>query len=110
MRGICYGTHTIEQLAEICGVEPSTIKTWWKNFRAATDELFKWLSLKLAYSNQPAIWLGGNYDSSRAKGRKIFSPFGLYRSTYHPGFLHSDFDLLCLINPLCFNFRNLSRY
>ncbi len=110
IRGICYETHTIEQLAEICKVEPSTIKSWWKNFRSATDQLLKWLSLKLAYSTQPTSWLGGNYDTARAKGRKLFSLFGLYRSSYHPDSLHSDFELLCLVNPISSNFRTLSRY
>lgn len=110
IRGICFEEQTIEQLAEISGVDPSTIKAWWKKFSSASKELLQWLAKKLAYSSQPAVWLGGDYESTRAKGRKFFGLFGLYRSTYHPGFLHSDFELLCLVNPLCFNFRNLSRY
>ncbi len=102
IRGICYETHTIEQLAEIYGLEPYTIKRWWRNFRAASDGILKWLAKKLAYSNQPANWVGWNYNSTRAKGQKFFSLFGLYRSTYHPESLHSDFELLCLINHSVF--------
>ena len=102
IRGICYETQTIEQLAEICGVEPSTIKRWWEHFRVAANGLLKWLSTELASSTRPATWLGGNYHSDRAKGQKLFYLFGLYRSTYHPDFLHRDFDLLCLVKPLVF--------
>ena len=102
MRGICFENHTIEQLSELCGVEPSTIKRWWERFKAAADSLLQWLAGKLASSTRPATWLGGKYDSWRAKCRKLFTLFGLYRSTYHPEFLHSDFDLLCLMKPLVF--------
>jgi hypothetical protein len=28
IRGICYETHTIEQLAELCGAEPATVMRW----------------------------------------------------------------------------------
>lgn len=102
IRGICFETQTIERLAEICGVEPSTIMLWWKCFKAAADCLLNWLAKKLASSTQEATWLGGDYASDRAKGQKIFDLFGLYRSTYHPDFLHSDFNLLCLVKPLVF--------
>ena len=110
--GYRFETHTIEQLSELCGVEPSTIKHWWERFRAAADGLLQWLASKLAASTRPATWLGGEYGSWRAKCRKLFALFGLYRSTYHPEFLHSDFELLCLMKPLVFlpasrqNFRS----
>jgi transcriptional regulator with XRE-family HTH domain len=102
IRGICYETHTIEQLAELCGVEPATVMRWWKCFRAASGSLLSWLAGELARRVEPATWLGGGFESPRAMGRKIFSLFGLYRSTYHPKFIHSDFNLLCLVNPLVF--------
>ena len=102
IRGICLESHTIEQLAELCGVEPSTIKRWWKCFRAAANDILQWLAEKLASSPQPSTWLGGDYTCTRAKGRKIFELFALYRSTYHPDFPHTDFNLLCLAKPLVF--------
>lgn len=102
IRGICYETHTIEQLAELCGVEPATVMCWWKCFRAASGGLLNWLAGKLARRVEPADWLGGGFESPRAMGRKIFSLFDLYRSTYHPRFRHSDFNLLCLVYPLIF--------
>jgi transposase-like protein len=102
IRGICYETHTMEQLAELCGVEPATVMRWWKSFRAAGGSLLNWLAGELARRVEPATWLGGGFESPRAMGRKIFSLFGLYRSTYYPKFIHSDFNLLCLVNPLVF--------
>ncbi len=99
IRGICYETHTIEQLAELCGVEPATVMRWWKCFRAAGGSLLNWLAGELARRVEPATWLGGDLASPRVMGRKFFSLFGLYRSTYHPEFRHSDFNLLCLVKP-----------
>ena len=112
IRGICYETHTIEQLAELCAVEPATIKRWWECFDEATGALIKWLAGELAKSNRIIDWLGGTDVSGRKKGRKLFSLFGLYRSTYHPDFIHGDFDLLCLKKPFAFlpSFRQRSRY
>jgi bacterioferritin-associated ferredoxin len=103
IRGICYETHTIEQLAELCAVEPATIKRWWECFNEASDNLANWLAEELASSTRVIDWLGGNCVSKRKKGRKLFSLFGLYRSTYHPDFIHGDFDLLCLKKPLVFS-------
>jgi hypothetical protein len=102
IRGICFETQTVEQLSELCGVEPATVMHWWKCFRAATNELLNWLARELAKSIEPATWLGGGFESTRAMGRKFFSLFALYRSTYHPHFAHSDFNLLCLVNPQVF--------
>ncbi len=112
IRGICYETHTIEQLAELCAVEPATIKRWWKCFNETADSLAKWLAQELAKSHRVIDWLGSNYDSKRSKGRQLFSLFGLYRSTYHPDFIHGDFDLLCLKKPFVFlsPFRQRFRY
>ena len=78
------------------------VMRWWKCFRAASGSLLSWLAGELARRVEPATWLGGGFESPRAMGRKIFSLFGLYRSTYHPKFIHSDFNLLCLVNPLVF--------
>jgi len=80
-QGICYETDTIEQLAELCAVEPATIKHWWECFSEAVDTLINWLAGELAKSNRMIDWVGGNCDSKRKKGRKLFSLFGLYRST-----------------------------
>ena len=33
IRGICFDTHTQEELAELLGVEPTTISCWWRMFR-----------------------------------------------------------------------------
>lgn len=112
IRGICYETHTIEQLAELCAVEPATIKRWWKCFNETADSLAKWLAQELAKSHRVIDWLGSNYNSKRSKGRQLFSLFGLYRSTYHPDFIHGDFDLLCLKKPFVFlpSFRQRFRY
>jgi len=112
IRGICYETHTIEQLAELYAVEPTTIKRWWERFNEATDTLINWLAGELAKSNRMTDWLSGNCDSKRKKGRKLFSLFGLYRSTYHPDFIDGDFDLLCLKKPFAFlpSSRQRSRY
>jgi len=102
LRGICFEAHTIEQLAEICGVEPSTINTWWQRFKAASNSLLKWLAGELSSCESPTTWLSGSYANARLRGQKLFSLFGLYRSTYHPEFFHDDFHLLCLLSPLCF--------
>ena len=102
IRGTCYETQTIEQPAELCGVESATVMRWWKCFRTATGGLLNWLAGELAKSAVPATWLGGGFKTPRAMGRKFFSLFALYRSTFHPQFTHSDFNLLCLVNPLVF--------
>jgi len=102
IKNICFENQTIEQLAEVCGVEPATIKSWWKNFRKATGELTAWVAKELAKANRPADWLSGASFSERQRGRRLLILFGLYRSTYHPEFLHSDFDLFCLLKPCIF--------
>jgi len=102
IKDLCFERGTIEQLAELCGVEPVTIKSWWKNFRKATGELTAWVAKELAKTNRPADWLSGASFSERQRGRRLLLLFGLYRSTYHPEFLHGDFDLLCLLKPRIF--------
>ncbi len=102
IKGLCYESGTIERLAELCGVEPATIKRWWENFRKAAGELTGWLAKELAAKNRRADWLSGEPGSERKRGQRLFSLFGLYRSTYHPEFLHGDFELLCLIKPCIF--------
>jgi len=102
LRGICFEEHTIEQLAELCGVEPSTISNWWYRFKAASNSLLIWLARELASSEPPTTWLKGDYANDRHRGQKLFSLFGLYRSTYHPEFFHGDFHLLCLVKPFIF--------
>ncbi len=102
IRGLCFESETIEQLAELCDVEPSTIKKWWGNFRNATGELTAWLAKKLAATNRPAIWLNLSAETPRQKGQRLFTLFGYYRSSYHPQFQGADFALLCLLKPSIF--------
>lgn len=102
IRGLCFESETIEQLAELCEVEPATIKKWWENFRNAIEGLTAWLAGKLAATNRSATWLNLNAETPRQKGQRFFTLFGYYRSSYHPQFKGADFDLLCLLKPLTF--------
>lgn len=98
IRNICFNEATIEVLAEFCRVSPSTIQRWWQRWKARTGKLLEWLAEELASSNRPTDWLGGNYHSDRARGRKVFTLLELYRDTFEPDFLHCDFALLNVIN------------
>ena len=102
MEGLCYETHTCEQLAEFCGVEPSTIWRWWKCFQAISQSLLKWLARELAKTTSYTDWTRGDYSTGQLRVQKIFSLLGLYRDTFYPDFSHDIFCLLCLKKPLLF--------
>ena len=102
LRGICYETHTLEELAELCRVEPFTLHRWWQRFRIGATNMLAWLSQKLASTSPFVTWLKGDYSTDKLKCQKFFSLFGLYRSSYYPNFFHDDFNLLCLVKPLFF--------
>lgn len=74
LEGICYETRTLEQLAEFCGVDPSTVLNWWKRFRAVSQGLLKWLARELARLPSFAHWVRADYSTSRLLGKR-FSPF-----------------------------------
>lgn len=39
--GICFDTHTIEELAELMQVDPTTIAQWWRTFRNKAGARYK---------------------------------------------------------------------
>ena len=102
LEGICYENHTFEQLAEFCGVDPSTIKRWWRQFATVSQGLLQWLGRELARSPAFAHWVRGDYSTARLQGQKIFSLLQLYCSTFYPDYSHPSFCLLCLKKPLLF--------
>ncbi len=97
--GISYGSHTIEQLAELTGVEPTTIARWWKIFCQKSGAMMKALSQKLAQSSQLINWLSGPLGTWHEKARKILELMGRCRATFFLDFQYGDFSWVNLFNP-----------
>ncbi len=97
--GICHHLHTIEELAELLEVDPTTIARWWRIFRTKAGAMLEALSKKLAQSSPLAHWAGGSLATWREQGRKILELIGRCRATFHPRFMFCGFAWLNLHDP-----------
>ena len=97
--GICLQTHTIEELAELMGVDPTTVARWWKIFRNKAGSLMMALTRMLADSSQLSDWASGRIRTDYDQGKKIMELIGRCRATYSPGFAFSGFAWVNLLDP-----------
>jgi len=96
IRGICFDTHTQEELAELLGVEPTTISCWWRMFRQKAGVMMAALAERLARSPQISDWARGSFRTDREMAAKLFSLIDRCRS---PGFAYGDFAWLNHLDP-----------
>ncbi len=97
--GICLQTHTIEELAELMGVDPTTVARWWRIFRNKAGVLLMALARELAESPQFSDWASGNIRTAYDEGKKILELIGRCRAAYFPGFMFSNFAWVNVLNP-----------
>ena len=96
---ICHNLHTIEELAEFLGVDPTTIARWWRIFRTKAGVMLQALSAILAQTSPLADWARGNFDTWRERGRKILELIGRCRATFYPGFMFCGLAWVNLLDP-----------
>ena len=97
--GICFNTHTIEELAELLGVDPTTVARWWRIFRNKAGVLMMALARELAESPQLSDWVSGRIKTAYDEGKKIQELIGRCRATYSPAFSFSNFAWVNILNP-----------
>lgn len=102
--GICFEKHTIEEIAELMGVDPTTVARWWRIFRNKAGAMIMALARKLADSPELADWASGNFKTVHGQVRKILELIGRCRATYSPGYAFCGFAWVNVFNPyLLFN-------
>jgi len=97
--GICFNTQTIEELAELMNVDPTTIARWWRIFRAKAGVLMAALTKKLAQSPQLSDWASGSFQTCREEGRKILELIGRCMATFSFNFEFCRFAWVNYFNP-----------
>ncbi len=98
--GLCFSKHTIEELAELLGIEPTTLARWWRVFKNKSNTLLKTLVNMLADTYAPSSdWLCGDFTTMRGRGRKILQLIGRCRATYSPCFELCNFAWINLLDP-----------
>lgn len=105
--GICFQTHTTEELAELMGVDPTTVARWWRIFRIKAGALMMALAKELAQSPQLSDWASGSIRTVHDEGRKILELIGRCRATYSPGSAFCGFAWVNILDPyLLFERKN----
>jgi len=108
--GICFNTHTIEELAELLDVDPTTVARWWRIFRNKAGVMMMALAKKLAHSAQLSDWVGGACKTWPEQAGKILELIGRCRATFSPDFAFCDFAWVNILNPyLLFNHKGITR-
>lgn len=97
--GICFEQHTIEELAELMGVDTSTVARWWRIFRQKAGTLMMALAKNLADSPGLSDWVSGSCGTGREQAEKIMELIGRCRATYSPDFLFCGFAWVNIFDP-----------
>lgn len=108
--GICFQTHTIEELAELMSVDPATVARWWRIFRNKAGALMMALVKELAQSPQLSDWASGSIRTVHDEGKKILQLIGRCRATYSPEFAFCGFAWVNILDPyLLFEQKNCDK-
>jgi transcriptional regulator with XRE-family HTH domain len=108
--GICFNKHTIEELAELMGVDPTTVARWWRIFRNKAGALMMALVRELAESPQLSDWVSGSIRTVHDEGKKILELVGRCRATFYPGFTFCGFAWVNVLDPhLLFERKNCDK-
>lgn len=97
--GICFNTHTIEELAELMEVDPGTVARWWKIFRQKSGVLLSALALKLAQSASLSDWARGPLETWPQRTQKTLALIGKCRATFCSDFRYCDFAWVNIYDP-----------
>ena len=97
--GICFNTHTIEELAELMDVDPTTIARWWRIFREKAGVMMMALAEILAQSSQLSDWASGSFDTWTGQARKILELMGRCRATFSPQFAFCGLAWVNILDP-----------
>ncbi len=97
--GICFNTHTIEELSELLEADPTTIARWWKIYRQKSGVLLTALSTKLAQSARLADWTGGPLDTWPQRAKKTLELIGKCRATFSSDFRYCGFAWVNIYDP-----------
>ncbi len=97
--GISLGSYTIEELAELANVEPTTISRWWRIFCAKLDVMTDALMKKLAQSPQLTYWLSGPVATYHQQARKVLELMFKCRATFFQEFQFCRFAWVNLFDP-----------
>lgn len=97
--GISFDEYTIEELAELMNVDPTSVARWWRIFRHKAGVLMKALAEKLAYSPQLADWVSGSFKTAHEQAEKILELMGRCQAIYSPDFAFCRFAWVNVFNP-----------
>lgn len=97
--GICFNEYTIEELAELLHVDPTSVARWWRIFRNKAGVLMMALAKKLAYSPRLADWVCGSLRTVHEEARKILELMGRCQAIYSPNFAFCRFAWVNVFNP-----------
>lgn len=97
--GISFNTQTIEELAELLNVDPTTIARWWRIFRTKAGVLMTALTERLAHSPQLSDWASGTFHTPRERVRKILELIRRCQAFFSPDFAFCGFAWVNTHNP-----------
>jgi len=107
--GICFKTHTIEELAELMHVDPTIIARWWRIFRNKAGVLMTALTKKLAHLPHLSGWASGSLKTWPERAQKILELIDRCQTAFSPGFKFCRFAWVNIFNPyLLFNRKGIT--
>ena len=97
--GISFNTQTIEELAELLDVDPTTVARWWRIFRTKSGVLMESLTKKLAQSPQLSDWTSGPLHTPHERTKKILELISRCKNFFSPGFAFCGLAWVNIHNP-----------
>ncbi len=99
IQDIAFKRQTIEAIAELFELDPSTILRWWITFRNKTNKMLEYLSSLLAQPPHLTDWGSSDIDIHRQKACKILELMKRCRDVCNPDFAFCEFSMTNLYNP-----------
>ena len=93
------GHQTIEQLAELFSLDPTTIARWWKIFCDRAKVMLEALAGKLTQSSRLTDWLSGPLESPYERVGKVLELMERCKTIFSTSFKFGRFAWVNLFNP-----------